>query len=278
VVGAAFDPSEGVLNGAQYVRALRSVLLSAGVAIFENTPVLAISEGTNIRLPTPNGEVRTAAIVLATNAYTHRLGYFRSAIFPAHAHNFATAPLTAEQLAEIGWHEGAGIDDDYSLLAYMALTPEKQLVFGGSPPGYAYLYNNGTSFPGCPESWTSVFNKMQRTLTDYFPAASAIPVTHRWTGTVALNLSGVSGMMGVRGEQRNVFYALGYNGHGVTLANLAGQVLTDLYSGDDEQWSGLPFYQPRFFPIPPEPLRWVGAQLYMQLLVPKYATHVALGG
>jgi len=277
-LGAAFDPNEGVLNGAQYVRALRSVLLNLGLAVYENTPVLAVHEGADIRLVTPQGEARTTAIVLGTNAYTHRLGYFRSAIFPAHAHNFATAPLTEEQLTEVGWREGSGLDDDYSLLSYMALTPEKRLVFGGSPAGYGYLCNNGTSFPGSPESWTAVFKKMHRTLTDYFPAAAGIPVTHRWTGTVALNLSGVSGMMGVRGEHRNVYYALGYNGHGVTLANLAGQVLTDLFSGDDEQWRGLPFYQPRIFPIPPEPLRWVGAQLYMKLLVPKYASHVVLGG
>ena len=139
VVGAAFDPNEGELNGCQYVRALRSVLLNSGVAVYENTMVLAVHEEATIRLVTPYDEVRTAAIVLATNAYTPRLGYFRSAIFPAHAHNFATAPLTPEQLAEIGWLEGTGIDDDYSLLSYMALTSEKRLVFGGSPAGYEYI-------------------------------------------------------------------------------------------------------------------------------------------
>jgi gamma-glutamylputrescine oxidase len=278
VVGAAFDPSEGILNGAQYVQSLRSVLLREGVTIFENTPALTVQEGATIRLITPQGEVRAAAIVLATNTYTNRLGYFRSAIFPLHAHNFATAPLSPEQMEKIGWSESAGLDDDYSLLSYMALTPEKRLVFGGSPAGYEYLYNNRSSFPGCPQSWTARYNKMRRTLIQYFLAIANASVTHRWTGPVAVNLNGLSGMMGVRGEHRNVFYALGYNGHGVTLANLAGQVLSDLYSGDDEQWRELPFYQPRFFPIQPEPFRWVGTQLYMRLLAPKYASHVALGG
>lgn len=59
--------------------------------------------------------------------------------------------------------------------------------------------------------------------------------------------------MGVRGEHRNVYYAIGYNGHGVTLANIAGQVIADIYSGDDEKWRGLPFYQPAYKRIPPEP-------------------------
>ncbi|MFN8562943.1 MAG: FAD-dependent oxidoreductase [Anaerolineae bacterium] len=70
--------------------------------------------------------------------------------------------------------------------------------------------------------------------------------------------------MGVRGD-RNVYYAIGYCGHGVTLANLAGKVLTDLYSGDDEQWRGLPFYQQPYLRIPPEPFRWLGYQTFTRL-------------
>jgi glycine/D-amino acid oxidase-like deaminating enzyme len=71
--------------------------------------------------------------------------------------------------------------------------------------------------------------------------------------------------MGVRGDERNVYYAIGYCGHGVTLANLAGQILTDLYSRDDERWRGLPFYQPEYAPVPPEPFRWLGYQVYTRL-------------
>jgi glycine/D-amino acid oxidase-like deaminating enzyme len=71
--------------------------------------------------------------------------------------------------------------------------------------------------------------------------------------------------MGVRGEHRNVYYALGYSGHGVTLANLAGKVLCDIYSGDDERWRALPFYQRPLRGIPPEPFRWIGYHIYTRL-------------
>jgi glycine/D-amino acid oxidase-like deaminating enzyme len=71
--------------------------------------------------------------------------------------------------------------------------------------------------------------------------------------------------MGVRGENRNIFYAIGYCGHGVTLANMAGQVLTDMYSGDDERWHKLPFYKAEYAPIPPEPFRWLGYQFFTRL-------------
>ncbi|MCB0031972.1 MAG: hypothetical protein KDE28_28880, partial [Anaerolineales bacterium] len=72
--------------------------------------------------------------------------------------------------------------------------------------------------------------------------------------------------MGVRGDQRNVYYALGYSGHGVTAANMAGEVLTDLYSDNVERWRGLPFIEAGFDPIPLEPFRWLGYQMFTRLI------------
>jgi gamma-glutamylputrescine oxidase len=51
----------------------------------------------------------------------------------------------------------------------------------------------------------------------------------------------------------------------VTLANVAGKVITDMVSGDDQAWRGLPFYQPQYMPIPPEPFRWIGYQAFTRL-------------
>ncbi|HLA45901.1 MAG TPA: FAD-dependent oxidoreductase, partial [Aggregatilineales bacterium] len=48
IIGGIFDPNEGQLNGAQYVRALRGIILDRGVEIFENTPVLKIEPGAEI--------------------------------------------------------------------------------------------------------------------------------------------------------------------------------------------------------------------------------------
>jgi gamma-glutamylputrescine oxidase len=265
VYGAVLDPSSGQINGAQLVRGLRPVLVEEGVEIYENTPVLKIREGSTITLTTPEGEVQAKAIVLGTNGYTTRLGYFRDALFPLHSHVFATAPLTAEQRAEIGWKAYAGYSDDYDRISYSTLTNEGNIVFGGgSNQSYAYLFNNRTAYPGTPDSAASSFRKMESTMYDYLPASKKLPIIHRWTGTLGITLKR-NNLMGVRGDNRNVFYAIGYCGHGVTLANIAGQVLTDMYSGDDERWRGLPFYHATYAPIPPEPFRWFGYQMFTKL-------------
>src|SRR6476646_1306224 len=121
-------PVRGKINGAQLVRGWRRVLVEQGVEIYENTPVLKIQEGSTITLTTPEGEVQAKAIVLGTNGYTTRLGYFRDALFPLHSHVFATAPLTAEQRAELGWNAYAGYSDDYDRISYSTITNEGNIV------------------------------------------------------------------------------------------------------------------------------------------------------
>jgi glycine/D-amino acid oxidase-like deaminating enzyme len=105
---------------------------------------------------------------------------------------------------------------------------------------------------------------MRRTLLRYFPRLAETPVAHRWSGTLGITLDRVCSI-GVRGARRNVYHALGYSGHGLALALLAGEVLADLYAGDHDPWRDLPFYQHRLLPLPPEPFTWLGYQAYTRL-------------
>ncbi len=265
IYGGLFDPNEGQLNGVQFVRGLRPVLEARGVKIYENTAVTKISEGPTIEVTTTHGSVKAKAIVLATNGYTGKLGYFRKAFFPLHSHVFATDPLSEETARQIGWQGAAGFSDDLNRLSYATRTREGHLVFGGgSNISYAYLFNNRTAFPGTPDSARAAFADMQRTMGQYLTGSGGLPRTYCWTGTLAITLRR-NCFMGVRGEYNNVYYALGYSGHGVTAANMAGKVLTDLYSGSDEQWRGLPFMWADYSPVPLEPFRWLGYQMMTRL-------------
>jgi glycine/D-amino acid oxidase-like deaminating enzyme len=263
--GAALDPNGGQINGAQLVRGMRPVLQAQGVQIYEQTPALKIEEGETIRIITPEGEIKTNAIVLATNGYTSKLGYFRDALFPLHSHLFATAALSPEQQAELGWHGLAGFADDLDRISYGAMTADGHLVFGGgSNQSYDYLFNNGVVYPGGAAKAKRAHRKMEETLRRYFPTSDRLPIAHRWVGTLGITFDRRP-LIGKRGEHGNVYYALGYCGHGVTLGNLAGQILADLYAGDDGRWRDLPFIQSGYPPVPPEPFRWIGYQLFTRL-------------
>jgi len=141
------------------------------------------------------------------------------------------------------------------------MTSRGELVFGGgSNAAYGYGFSNATTYQGDDKPFAAILHTLHR----YLPSTRDLRIAHRWTGPVALTMSRVC-TMGVMGKCRNVYYALGYSGHGITLANLAGEVLTDLYSGDASRWRGLPFYQQRLLYVPPEPLRWLGYHAYTSL-------------
>jgi len=265
VYGAAIDPNEGQLVGVQFIRELKPVLMERGVEFYEYTPVLNVREGRHIILETPHADVISKAIVLATNAYTGKLGYFRKAIFPLHSHVFATAPLSKTQQDIIQWGEVSSYADDLDRISYVSMTNEGNLVFGGgSNESYDYLYNNKTAYPGTPAMAAHAFRAMEETFYTYSPKAKGIPITHRWTGTLAVSLNRLPAV-GVTGKHKNIYYGLGYSGHGLTLANLAGKIITDIYSGDDEEWRKLPIYNADFAPLPLEPFRWIGYQLMTRL-------------
>jgi gamma-glutamylputrescine oxidase len=261
--GAVLDPSAGQANGLGLLRGLRTALEAQGVAIHESTPVLRVEEGTTVRLATPRGEVRASAIVLATNAYTPALGYFRDGILPLQSHVVASDVLSPELWEEIQWGAADGFSDDLDRIAFGCRTGTGRLVFGGgSNAAYAYRFGGDTSSP--PAESARSAEAIRATLRRYFPVLARVELAHRWSGALAITFDRAP-TIGVRGDAKNVFYALGYSGHGFALAMLAGRVLSDLYSGEHDPWRGWPFYQRRLPRIPPEPLRWLGYQAYTRL-------------
>jgi glycine/D-amino acid oxidase-like deaminating enzyme len=262
VHGAILDPLAGRLNAFALLQGMRPALREGGVRVHEHTPVVRVREGTTITLTTPAGEVRAKTIVLATNAYTPALGYFRHGILPLHSHVLATAPLPDETWARLGWRWD-GVSDDLDRVAYALRTPGGRMLFGGGGnAAYDYRLGGSPVFPGAMPEASSEF--MRRTMAGYFPDLGEVAITHRWTGTIGITLDRVCSI-GVRGAHRNVYYALGYSGHGLALALLAGRILAELYVGNHDPWRDLPFYQRRLPFLPPEPLRWLGYQAFTRL-------------
>jgi glycine/D-amino acid oxidase-like deaminating enzyme len=261
--GAILDRTEGLLVGVDLIRAMRPLLVAQGVQIFESTPVVRVREGATVELSTPRATVRARAMVLATSGYTPRLGYFTSGLLPVLSHVIATDPVPRDLLERAGLVDVAGFFDDLPRLAYCSVDLDGRLVFGGgSTSSYAYRYGNATTTPAVLGDAATLATRAS--LARYIPEINNVPIRHRWSGPLDLTLARHCAI-GVMGSHRNVYYALGYSGHGVTLANLAGRVLTDLYAGDHAPWRDYAFYMKRPTGIPPEPLRWLGYQAYTRL-------------
>jgi glycine/D-amino acid oxidase-like deaminating enzyme len=93
--GGWIDRSGGVLNPVGYARGLAQAAVRAGVRVYEDTPVTALTRaGGDWRAATPAGQVQARRVVMATNAYAGSLwpGLARS-FFPLRVFQVATEPL-----------------------------------------------------------------------------------------------------------------------------------------------------------------------------------------
>src|ERR1019366_6873774 len=134
-LGAMWEPRLVLVNPAQLVREDKRIALEAGASVYEETPVLEITSRPNFRLTTPGGAVNAAKLVFATNAYSHFFPELKRKQVPAFTYMIATEPLSAEQLAPIGWSGLEGIEDARNLIHYYRLTPDHRLAVGGGPGG-----------------------------------------------------------------------------------------------------------------------------------------------
>jgi gamma-glutamylputrescine oxidase len=236
----------GVLQPGKYVRALREQAVAAGARLWESTPVDAIADGPRIRLETPRGLAAAAICVIATNAYTPRLGRLRSAVAPLQVSMFATAPLTPAQRERVGWAGGEGIYTAHEVLESYRLTADGRIV-GGSrhvrwPPGGRLLPDHD------PKSFTA----LEEMFRGRFPELQDVVVERFWSGPIAMTLDFLPAI-GRGGRHQNVLFGIGYNGHGIAQASYAGTLLAKMAHGEDPGHPEL--LRRRRVPMPPEPLR-----------------------
>jgi gamma-glutamylputrescine oxidase len=241
----------GILDPGRYVRGLARAAVDAGARLFERTPVGAIdASGPRATLPTPSGRVRARAVVLGTNACTPDLGWLGGTVVRLFVSLIATAPLTPAQMRAVGWRGREGIYTAHEMLESWRLTTDGRIVGGAKTVRYGW---GGAALDDDPR----VFALLETTLRDRFPMLPDLRVTHRWSGPIAFALDFLPAV-GVTGPHRNVYYAIGYAGHGLALASYAGTMLADLIAGRDGP--GRVLWAHRKVPMPPEPLRWLVAR------------------
>lgn len=246
-LGALWEPRLVLIHPLKLVRAERDLALRHGASVFENTPVTRVAPGRHIRLETPTGTVRAEKVVFATNAYSHLFPQLRRNQVPAFTHMMATEPLTAEQLAPIGWAGREGIEDSRNLIHHYRLTPDNRITMGGGPVGFTW----GNSLYGddSPEAWAEVESHFRLT----FPTLRDVRFTHRWGGPFSVTTD-LNPSIGWLGDRRAVF-SLGCIGHGVSMTHLNAQTLRDMVLERDTELVHGPFVSRRALPWPPEPLR-----------------------
>src|SRR5208282_5636188 len=211
---AFFDPNGGHIHPMKLVHVFKAAAENAGAEIYENTTVASIEEGREHLLHTTGGRtIRAKSLVLATNAFTSRLGFFRNSFVPVHEYVAVTQPLSERQLVEIGWRMRVPFNDSRTEVFYLGLTRDNRIHIGGGSP--SYFFNSGV---GEDSNAASHFSQLQRELVRIYPKMSGVRFDLGWDGMVDWSMD-ESPSVGCTGKHKNIFYGLGYSGHGVNLTS-----------------------------------------------------------
>jgi glycine/D-amino acid oxidase-like deaminating enzyme len=238
------------LNPGRYVRGLARLAQRRGVRIFEQSAVRGVRRGrpTRLRL-SGGGEVQAEAVVLATNGYTSKLGFLRHRVFPMLTCGVATEPLSSAEVDSLGWQRRQVIIDATEVGHVLFLSPDDRLVCIGT---IHYQFNDGVR----PFDLTEAEARLTEAIHQRFPQLQPVRISHRWSAAEGVTRSFYPAIGRLPGKGA-ILYGVGYSGHGIAGATLAGKLVTEMYTGDvsTELTYALEHAVPPL--MPPEPFRYL---------------------
>ncbi|MFF7774863.1 NAD(P)/FAD-dependent oxidoreductase [Streptomyces tanashiensis] len=248
-LGGFLERAGGLLNPGKFALALRRAVLAAGARVFERTAVRAVEpQGRGagvVVLGAAGGRVRAGRVLITTNAYARELAIAPKRLAtPVWVSVIETEPVPPERLAATGWTSRSGIVTQHNLMQSYRPTAHGTIVSG--------VRRLRTAPRGGPHARTpdpATVADLARGFHDRFPTLRDIAVQRAWGGWIAMTPS----WLPVAGEAaRNVFYAIGCNGHGLAQAPYLGTLLADRLAGNalHDDLTAVWRERPRFAPSP----------------------------
>ncbi|HEX5288053.1 MAG TPA: FAD-dependent oxidoreductase, partial [Streptosporangiaceae bacterium] len=165
-----------------------------------------------------------------------------------------TEPLTAAQLASVGWRNRQGVADSGNQFHYYRLTADNRILWGG----YDAIYHFGRVIRTSYDQRPATFTRLAEHFFTTFPQLEGIGFSHRWGGAID-TCSRFCAFFGTAHRGR-VAYALGYTGLGVGATRFGARVMLDLLSGERTELTELEMVRSKPLPFPPEPFAYLGVQ------------------
>lgn len=198
------QPGDGELHPFDLANAL---FKESGAQLIDNNEVYAIeADGTEVMVYSRKAIVRARQVLICTNAYAAHLDpYFAGKVIPTRAQVLATAPFPEKIIGAVGY-------SDYGYMYYRDL-PEGGLLLGGGRKQNKAAEDNTTE----DKITAEVQGTLDAYLHQWFPDVEAhSPVIRRWSGIMGFTPDGLP-MVGTLPRDERIFFALGLNGHGLSL-------------------------------------------------------------
>jgi|TARA_B110000495_G_scaffold196850_1_gene206277 glycine/D-amino acid oxidase-like deaminating enzyme len=214
--GGISDESSAGLHPAKYVFGLAKSVENLGVSLFEKTRVDSINRTSNgFELITKKGKLNSKDVVIATNGYTDTMvPGMKPKVFPVGSYIIVSEPLPADLQHKLSPKKRMFYDSK-NFLNYFRLTPDGRMLWGGRNDLSTDLDLNESA---------SILTKQVCTI---FPELNDVKFTNSWTGKLGITFD----LMPHIGQTNGIHYALGYGGHGLSIATYLGTEIGLLMTG-----------------------------------------------
>jgi gamma-glutamylputrescine oxidase len=227
--GGVYERAGGHFHPLNYALGLSTAAVAAGVKIFEQSRVTALTEESLVIARTANGSVSAGSAIVGADGWTGDvLTSLVSYTVPIMNYIIATAPLG--NIANLLLPSDAAIADSRFVLNYFRLSADGRMIFGG-----------GEKYTARPPDDIAAF--VRKHMIQVFPRLAGVPINYAWGGSVSVTMNRLPHF----GRQGNIWYAHGFSGHGALMTTLAGELMVEAMRGTMERFdvmAGLP--HPRF--------------------------------
>ena len=219
-VGGMIDMGSGHLHPLNLALGEAAAAQQLGVQLFEQSEVTRIDYGPEVNVHTAQGNVRAKTLVLACNAYLNDLNpQLSGKVLPAGSYIIATEPL-GEALAASLLPQNMAVCDQRVTVDYFRLSADRRLLFGGA------CHYSGRD----PQD---IGAYMRPKMLKVFPQLADVKIDYQWGGMIGIGANRLP-QIGRLPDQPNVYYAQAYAGHGLNATHLAGKLLAEAISGQQQ--------------------------------------------
>jgi gamma-glutamylputrescine oxidase len=248
--GAMREPRAGHFHPLNYLNGLADAAARAGAHIHEDSAAEEINTGAKPYARTAHGTVRATYMILGCNAYLgNKVRALTGRIMPVSSFIITTEPL-GQNRAQSLIRDNEAVADTNFILDYFRRTSDNRLLFGGRA-------NYSTMEPA------DLAGDMKSSMIRVFPQLSDVKIDHAWGGYIAITSNRIPDCGRLN---PHVYYAHGYSGQGVALAQMYGKLMAEAVRGTAEKFDLLARF--RHLPFPGGPIRMpllVAAMTYYRL-------------
>ncbi len=232
--GGIVDEVSAGVNPAKYVAGLGSAAAKAGAEIHEKTRVIGLERNSlngnsGWKVKTSRGEMQVRDVLIATSGYTSAISRsLQKKLIPIGSFIIVTEVLPEAVAKELS-PRNRMIYDSKNYLYYYRLTPDRRMLFGG----------RAAFFPENENTVRESARILREGMIKVYPQLRETKVEFVWGGTLDFAFD----IMPHAGKMDDMYFSVGYAGHGVAMATLLGKKVAEtILTGHDENpFAGIPF-------------------------------------